>query len=107
MWAELLNLVHGISHVFGKGGSIGSAGDLWLHQLSKLCAPTFKGKGGPKESEAWLQWIVKMLESMACPTGHLPAGRRCRPVVEVCAAVEVPRICDGQNQVEGLRSGLL
>ena len=70
MRAELRNLVHGISHAFGKGSSSGSSGDLWLHQLSKLRAPTFKGKGGPKESKVWLQRIVKMLECMACPVEH-------------------------------------
>ena len=70
MQAELQNLVHGISHAFGKGGSSGSSGDPWLHQLSKLHAPTFKGKGGPEESEAWLQRIIKMLESMACLAKH-------------------------------------
>ena len=28
------------------------------------------GKGGLEESEAWIQRIVKMLESMACLTEH-------------------------------------
>ena len=70
MQAELRNLVHGISHAFGRGGSNGSSGDPWLRQLSKLRAPTFKGRGGPKESEAWLQEIVKMLESMVCLEEH-------------------------------------
>ena len=70
MRAELRNLVHGISHAFGIGGSSGSSGDLWLRQLSKLRTPTFKGKGGPEESEAWLWKIEKMLDNMACPAKH-------------------------------------
>ena len=70
MQAELWNLVHGISHAFNKGGSNGSSGNPCLHQLSKLRAPMFKGKGRPEESETWLQRIVKMLESMACPAKH-------------------------------------
>ena len=70
MRAELPNMVHGISHAFGRGSSSGSSGDLWLHQLSKLRASIFKCKGGPEESEAWLQRVVKMLESMTCPVEY-------------------------------------
>ena len=82
MQVELQNLVHRISHAFGRGGSSESSRDLWLHQLSKLCAPMFKVKGGPEESKACLQRIVKMLESMACLEEHwvrlaTSARRRC------------------------------
>ena len=68
---ELRGWMHGISHAFGKGGSSGlSGGDPWLRQLSKLHTQMFKGKGTPKECEAWLRRIEKILDRMACSTEH-------------------------------------
>ena len=68
---ELWSWMHGISHAFDKSGSSGShEGDPWLRQLGKLHLPTFKGNGSPKESEAWLQRIKKILDSMACLAEH-------------------------------------
>ena len=68
---ELRGWMHRISQAIGKSGSSRVfEGDPWLRQLGKLHPSTFKGIGTPEESEAWLQRIEKLLDSMACPAEH-------------------------------------
>ena len=67
MQSELSNMMWGIVKSLGIGNTNGTKGDPWLKKLSRLHASAFNGRGKPKECEAWLLKIEKILESMECP----------------------------------------
>ena len=66
MQAELNSMMQRFMQTFRKGSTDGAKSDPWLKELSRLHAPTFNGKGKPKDCEAWLWKIEKILESMEC-----------------------------------------
>ena len=60
-------MVQGIVQSLMKSSSDEAKGDPWISQFRKLDAPTFDGRGKPKDGETWLSKVEKILEGMECP----------------------------------------
>ena len=67
MQRELGEMMRGIVQSLRRSSSGEAKGDLWISQFCKLGAPTFDGRGKPKDGDMWLYEVEKILEGMECP----------------------------------------